>query len=551
MKSAPPWLDSVIERTCERLNQGSHPIIEEDILELLEQEVQVAYPLLDLLLQSAKSTHEGITSKQQACLLLLCELFAYVHFAIEQQRPWAIKFSQQVQHYIARNAFVPEVDWQILQSLLDILHQTEIEVIDAIRDANIALIESSTSDEPCTANNDIAFLLADIEQASSGCEFEIADTVITQTHPFMPIEVQMILVHEMMQSKHAAVRRASILMLMHPEPLIREQTASMLLRQPEYISSTCLRRMIVMRNWLPLAERPNVDKLVRLARLKNIDCASWPTATITQVVASEFDGMGSQSMLLQSKQGRKYRLSGILLKEGQGIKEPILFQAKRKNCQDKILREMAQESCAIPVSQDYLDTAMQHFIFITLAQGNPPSPLLLRTAELAGKANWRAEELDQECMINELLTNIDWPLLDAEQIDRILNQSQSWLSEQEFARSWIEQDAEVDDKISGLCDPLSEADGPVSNGVIDDICDEVLEPRRKKWSNRLLWMAMWAKGGQKQQGPKWHDFLILAKAIADGVPLQDIPLMRAICKETINYSAYQRQYVPELKSDDF
>ena len=67
---------------------------------------------------------------------------------------------------------------------------------------------------------------------------------------------------------------------------------------------------------------------------------------------------------------------------------------------------------------------------------------------------------------------------------------------------------------------------------IDLIVDEILETRRMKWTERFLWMALWAKHASRRRGP-WHEFLVLAREIHRGRPLRSIPIMRAIGEQTL------------------
>ena len=120
-------------------------------------------------------------------------------------------------------------------------------------------------------------------------------------------------------SPSAVAREAAVLMLLDPDPEIRAAVASILESQPASISPTSVRRLIAMRNWRPQAERVQIDKIVRAARAKGIDCAAWDAGGADEILverarrlrrADEPDGVAggpAQAHVLDPVQARSAR----------------------------------------------------------------------------------------------------------------------------------------------------------------------------------------------------------------------------------------------------
>ena len=73
------------------------------------------------------------------------------------------------------------------------------------------------------------------------------------------------------------LREAVPLLLLDPEPMVRQAAAAVLeqVASPETFSPVMLRRTLLIRNWVPEAEREAIDRLARKMRVKGVTCAQW------------------------------------------------------------------------------------------------------------------------------------------------------------------------------------------------------------------------------------------------------------------------------------
>ena len=148
-----------------------------------------------------------------------------------------------------------------------------------------------------------------------------------------------------------------------------------------------------------------------------------------------------------------------------------------------------------------------------------------------GGEYWKSETLPVGATIAELRAD-DPDAFTPARIQEVLSKARDWPDYFTFAASWFEDDARVDAV-------LRESVGPVRDWLprlpvaIQAVVVKVLEPKRDVWAERLLWMALWAKAAENRAPRPWQEFLILAEALQQDRPLDQIPLMNAIALRTV------------------
>ncbi|WP_295446080.1 hypothetical protein [uncultured Thiodictyon sp.] len=127
-----------------------------------------------------------------------------------------------------------------------------------------------------------------------------------------------------------------------------------------------------------------------------------------------------------------------------------------------------------------------------------------------------------------------------ERTRQVLMQSRVWPGYYDFAASWFEDDAHIDDLLRRQVGPPADwlRRLPAAAAAI---VDQVLEQRRGRWAERLLWTVLWAHASQGRTPVAWQDFLIIAQAIEQGMPLVQIPLMQTIAERSVQSAARRAQ----------
>ncbi len=357
--------------------------------------------------------------------------------------------------------------------------------------------------------------------------FAIA-AVVTETTGPLPPDARVYVATELALASNQVARDAVPLLLLDPAVEVRraavaalEQTAG-----PEALSPMSLRRMIAVRTWMPADERPSLDRAIRKAREKGVTIAPWPAAGEIAYLASMIDGVDAQSVMAYSPKGAKGTMAFLLLKRG--VKDSG-FDAETPRRAIKLnVQTVREDARGAEVDRAYFDLSVGHAIATGLTKGELPPLGLLHIAEAIGATDWREQALDVTAEIAGLLAT----LTDAERtepaIAASLARSGKWTADGDVFDTWYEDGKEVHDLIGRL----SRAKAA---GAVGMVLDNILEPLRGLWTERLLLMALWARAAKdKAQHGRWKDYLILAHALLDGRKLADIPLVRASAQLSVN-----------------
>ena len=60
-----------------------------------------------------------------------------------------------------------------------------------------------------------------------------------------------------------------------------------------------------------------------------------------------------------------------------------------------------------------------------------------------------------------------------------------------------------------------------------------MELHRDHWLSHFLWITLWLKAGARKNEKTWQDSYFIAYAIHSGMPLNAIPIMVEICRESV------------------
>jgi hypothetical protein len=507
----------------------------------LESQPDLALALLRLLLNryAPDGRQETPPEDYGVCLALLEEALTQIRYAVERKRPWALALAEQVQTEIAERAFRPEVDVLVQQDLIQALHNAKIEVHPRIREQATALSEYYARFRSTSGPSDLDKLLEQLIQ-ETGVEEprDLLELVLAQME-VMPVEAQVLMVAGMMASTQSLFNELAVLLLLHPNALVRARLPEAF-RQTEgvrNISAIGLRRLIGLRNWLPPAERPALDALIKQVRLAGHASAALPPGQQTTFYASGFDGSGAQGNWMTAKDGRRYRIDAVLVKQGFGIREVWGQGGFSRREIDTKVKGMTDSAGAVPVHGDLLHRLVAHFIAVGLAHDRPPPPALLLVNELVGGNYWKPQRLACADVVADLLAT-DPDAFAPPRTRQVLTEAGNWPRSLRLAASWFEDDARVDDLLRRALGPPERwlARLPSASALL---VERILEDRRDVWAERLMWTALWARAAQTRPPVPWQSFLIVANALQQGTPLAQIPLMHAVAERSVQ-SAWQR-----------
>lgn len=515
--------------------------------QILEQGGGLLAPaLLDLLLlRFAPDGRSGSANPGYGpCLELLDESLTQLRYAVERQRPWAIDLVAKVQEDIAARAFTPEVDVQVHHDLIQALHGAKLEIHPAImeRAAEVATYYGRFSGRgaPPDLENLLTRLIGELPGRTA---MEMVEPLLAQME-VMPPDAQVLMISTLLAAQQPLMNELGSLFLLHPKAEVRIPLATWC-AQPDglqRLGPLGLRRLIGLRNWLPVDERPALDALIRAARLAGIASSPLEPARPFTAFASPFDGSGAAALWVFAKEKRHYRIMGVLVKQGLGIREVWGETGYTKRDVDAQIQDMTRGGSALPVGPAFLSRLVAHFVSVGQELGQAPPPQLLALNELAGGDYWKPEALDPAALLAEWEAAEPASFSPA-RVQEVLAASQDWPVRRPFASSWFEDDARVDailrKQIGKSRDGLSRL-----HRLAQAILTEVVEPKRAVWTERLVWMALWARAGQGQAPVRWQDLAVLARVLHQGTPLETVPLMQAIALRSLESAFNRGQQLP-------
>lgn len=517
----------------------------------LEAKHALAFPLLRLLL-----TRYAPDGRQQTpppdyavCLGLLEEVLTQIRYSVERNRPSAVALAEQLQREIAAQGFRPEVDVRLQQDLIMALHGAKLDLHPSIREKAVEVAGYYARFSAGKGAPDLDGLFNRLVQEIKPINaFDLLEPFLAEM-AVLPTDGQVVLVAGMLASSQPVLHDLAVLMLLHPEPRVRTRLPE-LYRAPACLgnlSPVGLRRLIGLRNWLPVDECPGIDALIKAARLVGVTAAPLPSTEPVAVHASAFDGSGTQAAWIAVKDRRRYRIESLLVRQGDGVREAFSQPDLTKRELEGTNQQMRGRAGAIPVDADYLRRMIGHFIAVGQSRGAPPPPQLLSTNEWAGGGYWTPEPVSPADEIERLGPAFRASVI-AEREQGVLAASKHWPASEGFAASWSEDDARIEallrEHIGGperwlAC--LPQAASALVSGL--------LESKREVWIERLLWMALLSAACRHDRPPMpWPAFVVIAKALQRGTPMAEVPLMQAVAERSVQ-SAWQRSFRNLLQGD--
>lgn len=326
----------------------------------------------------------------------------------------------------------------------------------------------------------------------------------------------------------------ALLLLLHPNSEVRavvKETFNQIIERIE-LSPISLSRLQAIKNWHSEEEQERFNFWLKLQRKKGAIFAHEKTQ-IPQILikASEVDGSGAQGIFIQIKEGRKYKLGGLLFKDGIGIKDAWITPAIPAKELVNYYNEAFHNSLSLrEVDLPYLIEMTEHFLSLSMQQGEMPNLHFLEIQELLG-LHFKPKPIDINYLMEQLSVQIS-PFTQ-EAIHDSLHRSKNWSSSKKFTESWYVENANIDKLVnrnSSFVDGIKVCN---MEKAIEDVFANEFEKKRSKWLFHFLWTALWVKAKAKKNEKIWQDSFFIAYMIDQKTPLKDIPIMYEVCHQSV------------------
>lgn len=363
-----------------------------------------------------------------------------------------------------------------------------------------------------------------LKALAEGCDNDpfIIHTELAAMIAATPAELQLTLLDPLVEADAPDLREAAIGWLL-AEPAL----ASALVRRIEaaakqgLVSPLSVAHLMIMRNLVPESRRSGIDAIIKAARVHGPSPSRRTSIQIRELLISERDGAGAQSIFASVKEGRDQALVSILVKQGHGVRDAWVARSLGKAEVEEMLaritaemphHEATAEDVALLVSAALADGAVT---------GAMPPFGLVQAIRLIGLSDVTPTTITVEDLVSTLLADTDEANMSEEITSRALRTSGQWRASNSNVQSWFENGDEVAAARQGK---------RKKNDRIAAIIEDVLEPRRAFWAEVIAWSAFARRGGGNDS--KWLDMSLVARELAGDRPLAELPLATLIAVQT-------------------
>ena len=498
---------------------------------LFFQQPELSLRLVDIINNlEEENLNEGL-SLYSACVFSLDICVAQLQGTADAKNKTSAKTLAQLMNHLAEAINSGKHTLSFWLPILNSFYEAHADLSQELKDAYFDLAsEEEELIEPGDQLSHLDSIRDLIHELSDLSVFEIAENFFAQSYA-MPADFFADLIVDLYNIEEGA--DIALLTLLHPKAEVREVaigTLDQIIPQVT-LTSVSLSRLQVIKYWYPESYHETLNLWIKIQRKKGVVFAPEPELAKIMIKATEIDGTGSQGIFIHLHQHRKNRLAGLLLKYGIGLKDtwitPIISSIEVKD----YYRQAFDENVTLrEVDLDYFVMMMEHFLATTSAAGDIPQVHFLELQELLG-IRLRPALLDLDYLFAQLSVQIT-PFTQ-EVISESLLRSKTWLKSKSFTESWYLE--------SPLVDKIVNHNSSFIDGIrvcrlvdaMDAVFAEEMELNRDKWQFHFLWVALWAKAKARKNEKIWRDSFLIAYTIHEGSLLKDIPMMQAICRETV------------------
>jgi hypothetical protein len=456
-------------------------------------------------------------------LYLFAEGLTLLRYAVDQRSDPAIELVDRVRGKLLRLGAAKKTPSELLMLMVRAFAAARLDPGAELREMMGSLsghLAAQAGEEADPANLGAA-VEALIEQVGDDA-FAIHDQ-IREIVDVLPSDHRQAMGEGLLHAGPRAAREAAIGWLLDAAPEVRQAIAAALEEAPPgLVSGTMLRRAIAIRNWLPEAERPALDRAIRACRRKGVNCASWAKPKLRGLWASGIDGAGAQTLFLHVEEGRRHAVASVLFKQGAGVDDAWTKQDMRRPEVTEFLGEIEEGLETFPIQRGDAITHIAHFLATNVAVGRMPPFRLLEVLETAGLGELQPAALPLDRLIETVAADLGGGALSPAAVAESLARSRNLPQEFEFLETWIEDDPQIERLLPGGRRQQRKRAALV--------CEVVLPRHAPKWAERMAWVAFVLRR-QPDLGAA-RAFLVSAAQIAAGRPLDEIPLMAQLAART-------------------
>lgn len=397
-----------------------------------------------------------------------------------------------------------------------------IEVGEDVRGALDDTMFRFGADNPQLPIPDVAEMLKDLVDACEGDPFMIQTEFAGMTAA-MPVELQLMMLGSLVLTDETALREAAIGSLLS-EAAIAGPVAQLIEAAAKrgLVSANSVSHLMLIRNWVPEGRRPAIDAIIKAARSIGGAPARRPSIQVRELLMSERDGAGAQTIFAPIKEGRKHALASILIKQGHGVRDAWVARSLGRDEVDDMLDHISAEMVVHEVTAEDITFLLSEALAEGQAAGSPLPFGLVQAVTLMGLSDATPNGVSVEDLVASMLADADAKTIDSKALERAVRGSGQWFTTNPQLMSWFENGDDVAVAIKGK---------RKMDDRIAAIIEKVLEPKRRYWASVIAWSAFAQRGGGESSG--WIAMALVAREMVSARPLTELPIARFIAAQTV------------------
>lgn len=528
MTNDPVELQHLLTEMAALIEQKADP--DPQLYTLFFQQPELSFKLIDIINNLDEQLEEGLPV-YSACIFALDICVAQLQGAAEANNKLSAKTLSLLMEHLADHINVQKHSLSFWLPILNSFYEAHVELTEELKAAYFELANHEEEQLPESSQKTHLEAIRDlIRELSDLSVFEIAENFFAQSYA-MPPEFFADLVMDLYSIDEGA--DIALFTLLHPKAEVREVVIETmgLIMDKVTLSSISLSRLQTIMSWYPEREQPAFKSWIKIQRKKGVVFAPEIKGAKALVQATEVDGTGSQGLFIHATKNRKHRLCGLLLKYEQGIKDAWITPALSVKEVSEYYHHAFDDNVTLrKVDVSYFTMMVEHFLAISIEQGEIPNVHFLEIQELLG-LRLRPYKMDIEYLFEHLSVQIT-PFTQ-EVIAESLQRSKSWLKNKAFTESWYLENPLVDKLVNHNSSYVDGVRVCRLEDAMSAVFAEEMELHRQKWQFHFLWIALWMKAKARQNEKIWRDSFLIAYTIHKGVPLKEIPVMQEICRQTV------------------
>ncbi len=462
-----------------------------------------------------------------AFAFMLGEALAVLRYGVERGRKDAMAEVAAIRSLVQELANDGKLKSNQLLLVLGQFTGAKLELGGELQAAMAGALESYAETHTVNAAG-IEHHLAEMARQCGGDVFVFQAQMSEQAAAF-PDEHRAMMAAAMLAAPDPAVREAAIAWVLDPGPVTRRQTAALLLpaAQAGHVSGTMLRRLITIRNWLADDERLAIDSVIKACRRKGIEIASLPPVEVNRIAATAVDGARAQSFFAVVRDGRKRAVTAVLLKPA-GIGDAWVNAGLSRAEAMGFFDEIGMQIDRFETSIEHLRLALGHGLAASRESGTLPPFGLVDVVERIGLAAVQPEAVAVESLMAMLLDEVPAEDKSPPMVAKALKASAKWGKTYRFFESWFEDDAALDELLTGKCLSRSQE--------VALLMQTYLPGRRRYWAEIMARTAL-ALRQDEATADDWLALALVAGELLGDRKLAEIPAMTAIARKTLDARA--------------